>query len=168
MEMTNWKTLLKKESWGKYKFGIEVRVALDRELNENDKKATYKLEDLIEDAVMRETVRVSPDEQRERDAEKEHFLACFPDGMLILAEAIPNGYCSRWCCEMSPWYKVTTPKGVVIIGWRKRVIELSWEDRVNIDAANLFPDEQPTKIGRMIHAYGYDKAKQYISRLLSS
>jgi hypothetical protein len=69
---------------------------------------------------------------------------------------------------MTPWYKVTTRKGVITLGWRKRVIEISWEPSVNNEADELFPGEDVTKIGRTIHAWGYDKAKQYISRLLSS
>ena len=175
MELTNWKTLYKKESWGNQTFGIEVRVAMDREFTENDKRFSYKIGDEIEDAILREGARINPELQAERDAEQRHFMTCFPDNMNIFAEAIPNQYCSRYCCEMSPWYKVTTPKGVITIGWRKRVIHLEWEPRVTggINADTLFPNEKVygdvdvTRYDCVIHAYGYDKAKQYLSVILA-
>ncbi len=109
MELTNWKTLYKKEAWGNHNFGVEIRVSVDRPLLQNDETAMYKIGDMIEDAIMRETMRNDAGQQKEHDAEKAHFQACFPEGMVVLMEPIPNQYCSRWCCEMSPWYKVTTP-----------------------------------------------------------
>jgi hypothetical protein len=168
-EMTNWKTLHKKESWGTKNFGIELRVAVDRELNENDARATYKIMDEIEDVIMRETVRTDSEEIVERAEERLKLLACFPVTEKIFIEEIPNGYCSRWCCEMRPWYKVTTSHGIITLGWRKRVIELSWEPRVTngVTADGLFPAEDVTKVAYTIHAWGYEKAKQYISRLLA-
>jgi hypothetical protein len=176
MELTNWKTLFKKEAWGdRGSYGIEVRVAIDREFTENDKRASYKIGDDIEDAIMRESARTNPEQIAERDAEKKHFTEMFPENMVVLMEPIPNQYCSRWCCEMSPWYKVTTPKGIVTLGWRKRVINITYELRVTggVDTDNLFPDEQPTKgkdythpATSYIHAYGYDKAKQYLAVIL--
>lgn len=165
-ELTNWKTLYKKESWGDRDFGIEIRVAIDRELNENDKKAAYAVADEVEDKIMRETMRTDEKEMLVRTTEGAHILACFP-GEPILAEAIQNGYCSRWCCEMRPWYKVTTKKGVVTIGWRRRVIEVSWEPRVGASADELFPDEDVTKTGRTIHAWSYPDAARYLAVLLA-
>jgi hypothetical protein len=173
MELTNWKTLFKKESWGgtggKGNFGVEIRVAVDRPLNDNDDRVAYKIADQIEDGIMRESVRIDPEQQKERDAEHKHFVEMFPENMVILAEPIPNQYCSRYCCEMSPWYKVTTPKGIVTLGWRKRVISIEWEPRVSgcIGAETLFPGENVTKDGFLIHAYGYDKAKQYLALILA-
>lgn len=167
-EITNWKTLHKKESWGSQNFGIEIRVSVDRTLNENDTKATYKIVEEIENVIMRETMRLDSESIKRKDAERNELLGCFPmTDPGIFAEPIPNGYCSRWCCEMLPWYKVTTSKGIITIGWRKRVIEISWEERVNGCAAALFPGEDTTKIGRTIHAWNYDRAKAYISRLLT-
>ncbi len=51
--------------------------------------------------------------------------------------------------------------------WRKRVIEIKWEPSVAGPADIVFPGEDVTKIDRSIHAWGYDKAKLYIQRLLS-
>jgi len=164
MEMTNWKTVHKRQSWGERDFGIEIRVAIDRELTEKDSSEMYSLADQIEQAIMTETMRLDPEEQKIQEEERELLLKCFDD--TILTEKIPNGYCSRWCCTMRPWYKVTTRKGRITLGWRKRVIEISWEPEVGSKADDLFPAEDVTKSDRLIHAWGYEKAKQYISRLL--
>lgn len=167
MEMTNWKTLHKKESWGTHNFGIEIRVSIDRPLNENDSRATYRIMDEIEAAILTETVRLDPDEKIKREYQRSNLMECFGDDK-IFVEEIPNGYCSQWCCTQIPWYKVTTHKGIITLGWRKRVIEISWDPSVNAEADELFPDEDVTKIGRLIHAWSQEKAKEYISRLLAS
>lgn len=166
MELMNWKTLFKCESWGaKGHFGIEVRVSVDRPLNENDNRAMYKISDEIEQAIMSESMRLDPEAATEKEIERAKLLDLFGH-TAVLVDEIPNGYCSRWCCTQKPWYVVTTPKGRITIGWRKRVIQLSWEDRVNATAEELFPGEDVTKIDRVIHAWGYEKTKEYIARLL--
>jgi hypothetical protein len=168
MELTNWKTVHKKEAWGDYNYGIEIRVAVPRDLNENDERAMYKIADEIESAIMSETVRLDPKVAEYRKKEREDLLACFK-GRDILVEEIPNGYCSRWCCSQTPWFKVTTSNGVVTLGWRKSVIQIEWEPRVfaGLTAEMIFPDENVTKSGRMIHAHGLNKAEEYISKILA-
>jgi hypothetical protein len=176
-ELTNWKTLCKKESWGRYNFGVEIRVSVPRPLNENDTKAMYRIEEQIEDAVMRETLRLDPEQRERRVEERTKLLACFGD-LSIFAEEIPNGYSNQWYYEMSPWYRITTKgvslregfpvAGLITLGWRKRVIEITWNDEINkATAEQLFPAEEVTKIGRTIHAWSYEKAATYISRILS-
>ena len=84
----------------------------------------------------------------------------------IFAEEIPNGYCGPQCCFHRKWFIVTTRIGHIKIGWRKRVISIDWERTlVTKTAEELFPKEEVTKRGRLIHAYGYEKAKEYIDRL---
>lgn len=166
-EFTNWKTLYKKESWGEKDFGIEVRIAIDREFTDADKRLSYRIGNEIEEALLRESIRLDPEKQKEMEEESTKLMECF-GGRNIYASPIPNGYCSHWCCSMTPWYRVTTHKGIITLGWRKSVIEISWEPSVNAEADELFPGEDVTKIGRLIHAWGYEKAKQYISRLLAS
>lgn len=166
MEFTNWKTLHKKESWGTKDFGIEIRVAIDRPLNENDSRATYRIMDELEDILLRESVRLDPESQRNKEVESTKLMECF-SGENIYAAEIPNGYCSRWCCAMTPWYRVTTRKGNITLGWRKRVIEITWEPQVNAATADeLFLAENVTKDKHLIHAWGYEKAKLYIAKIL--
>ena len=165
MEMTNWKTLHKTEKYGQRNFGVEIKVAMDRGVTENDNIALCRVADEIEEAIMRETLRLDPEEVKLKEEQRAKLMACFGN-FANYADEIPNGYCNRWCCSMLPWYVVGTPKGLVTIGWRKRVIQISWAPRVNGFADELFPGEDVTKIDRTIHAYGYDKAKAYISRIL--
>lgn len=58
-----------------------------------------------------------------------------------------------------PWWLVKTPYGMVKIGWRKRVINIDWEDtfvRVVVTKDDVTKDET------MVHAYGYAAAVIYL------
>ena len=165
MEMTNWKTGHKHESWGQRNFGIEIRVAIDREFTPQDSLTFMRIADELEDKLMRETVRLDPEELRLKEEQRAKLMECFGN-FANYADEIPNGYCSRWCCSMKPWYRVTTHAGIITLGWRKRVISIEWDKIVGKEAEELFPNEDVTKIGHLIHAYGYAKAKAYISVLL--
>jgi len=166
MEMTNWKTAFKKESYGDKNFGIEIRVAVDRPLNNNDSRAMYRIADQIETAIMGETMRLDPEAQAAKEREHTELIGLFGDAP-ILVEELPNGYCSQWCCTQLPWYKVTTKKGVITLGWRKRVIQISWDSMVSARSADMiFPEETSTKFDRTIHAWGLEKAQEIITKLL--
>jgi len=78
---------------------------------------------------------------------------------------IPNGYLPEEFVEQrkeSPWYEVTTRMGVVTIGWRKRVLELSWKD-IPIDKP--VTQDNVTQGHRMVHAYSYGDAVNYLANL---
>ena len=94
--------------------------------------------------------------------------------MFLYVDEIPNGYCSRGCCAFYPWFIVTTPKGRIKIGWRKSVIHLEWTDsEIKADAETIFPKEEAwpgyetTQYDKVIHAHGYEPAKDYITRLMA-
>jgi len=108
----------------------------------------------------------SPVELERAAQERMALLGCFPG--VIYAEAIPNGYCSDYCCRHLPWFIVTTSIGHFKIGWRKRVIHLDWEKtQVTKSADELFPHENTTKSGRMIHAWSLEKAREYVNWVLA-
>jgi len=84
-------------------------------------------------------------------------------------EFIPNEYCSRECCTHRPWFLFHTPVGSIKIGWRKRVISITFmEDFAAFDMA-IFDDENVTKYvdqgRRTIHAWGYEKLYDYLNRV---
>ena len=165
-----YKTLRKYESFGgKGAVGIQILVSIDRPFTEADERAASKISDELMDSLLLETMRLDPDAAVEREVERQQLLGLF-NGQNIFTEELPNGYCSRACCSQRPWYRVTTKKGRITLGWRKRVIEIAWEPSVAGEASLLFPNEDVTKGEhkgeQYIHAWSYDKAKQYIHKLL--
>jgi hypothetical protein len=105
-----------------------------------------------------------PEDRQIGDKIVADLLQCF--GMPIYGERIPNGYCSQSCCTNRPWLRVFTTKGPIIIGWRKRVISIDWsKSDVEATAEQLFPLEETTKWEQLIHAWGYEKAKQYLQTI---
>jgi len=72
-------------------------------------------------------------------------------------KAIENEYCK--CYRCTPWYNVETIYGCIKIGWRKRVINIDYSDlKVSPD----FSKEDVTKGEGYIHAWGWDKAEEYL------
>ena len=79
----------------------------------------------------------------------------------IELEGMPNQYCPCEHCE--PWQTVTTSIGDFVIGWRKRVISIEWAGR---KYSELFVDEDVTKWDTGIHAWGAEKAVEYLKKIL--
>ena len=75
----------------------------------------------------------------------------------------PNQYCS--CDNCASWYNVHTPYGKILIGWRKRVIDIDWSSW-GVDFNYLFKKEDVTKSKSNIHAWGEKKAIEYLSIIL--
>ena len=98
-------------------------------------------------------------------------------------EILPNGY---WGSDAShiPWFMCHTPDGDIKIGWRKRVISIEWQDNfkpfdisifnsenvtkwvgdINI-YNNIVGNKMPTSGKRGIHAWGRDKAYEYLEKV---
>ncbi len=82
----------------------------------------------------------------------------------IYVETIPNEYWGE--SSATPWLMVTTDKGRIKIGWRKRVISIEWPDSdIKSSAEDLFPEENVTKDHKLIHAHSYEDAKKYLTIL---
>jgi hypothetical protein len=151
---------------GKYNVDIELLLDIGRELNDNDHLTIrFGIEKIIH-GLLEESIKLNPEAKKNADDEKNGIISLFGD-RAIYVEEIPNGYCNEYCCKHLPWFIVTTTKGRIKIGWRKRVIDINWADsRIQEHADTLFPDEDTTKYHRGIHAWGLDKAKEYINILL--
>jgi hypothetical protein len=78
------------------------------------------------------------------------------------------------------WALIQTRHGNIKLGWRKRVINIDWSDvyeklgkgldykdreylREALDSDKMFPKEDTTKGGPMIHAWGKEKASFYLN-----
>lgn len=77
--------------------------------------------------------------------------------------AEPNSYHPN-ATESWPWARLTTPWGDIVFGWRKRVITIHLEfDGLNLET--LFSQEDVTKGEHLIHAWGKEKAIEYLTRI---
>lgn len=164
-------SLYSEEGAGSYGcYGVKIEVAASVLPNLDQEKIRYAAYDaakLVKGAVMEAVVAADPKAQERAKQERIDLLALFPE--TIFVEEIPNGYCSDWCCKHLPWFIVTTKAGRIKIGWRKRVILIEWEEIANAKTAEeLFPSEDVTKSGKMIHAWSYEKAKEYIQTVLNT
>ena len=78
--------------------------------------------------------------------------------------AIPNNYSDDY---PNPWFIVETKWGPLKIGWRRSVISIEWHgSQINHDGGVTFDDEEVTTGKTMVHAWGEDKAVEYL-RILS-
>lgn len=98
---------------------------------------------------------------------REEIMKVFRDAMIITGrwEEIPNEYGSA--SYNGPWFNVATTFGKVKIGWRKRVvsIEVTFPEGKPLTLTTLFSDEDVTKWENGIHAWGYEKAAEYLCRI---
>lgn len=84
----------------------------------------------------------------------------------IYVEVIDNQYSVDADYYRTPWIIVTTGFGRIILGWRKRVLNLDWSDStIKADGNKLFSDEKTTTDKRYVHCHGKEKAVEYLKRL---
>ncbi len=160
----NYREVYGRSFGGDYNLGIKILISMDREPNAKDDDAIWRGGDIITEALLKETVLLDPEKTKATKKLTEEIEALFPQP--IYMEAIPNEYCGSYCCAHIPWFNVTTRIGVIKIGWRKRVLNIDWsKTNVRKRAVDLFPNEDVTMGEYYIHAWGYEKAKQYISKL---
>jgi len=152
---------------GSQKFEIELLLDINRELNQTDERNIRESLDALLAKLGEETLRLKPETKTKYEETKAELLAVFGNRM-IYAKEIPNGYCDCYQCKLtSPWFEVTTAKGVIKIGWRKRVINIDWSaSDVEKTAEELFSGEDVTKYDKDIHAWGLDKAREYVETIL--
>lgn len=162
-------TLHKYESYAGVgrEFKLQILADLGRPLTDNDRDTVYEAVRILEHGLQKETDRLLPSTIEEVRETKENLVGLFSQPIFV--KDIPNGYGNDWYYANRPWYEVTTSVGIFVIGWRKRVISIDWKmTKVIETASELFPDEDTTRVGQLIHAWGYEKAKEYIDRLMLS
>lgn len=147
--------------------GIRIYIATGNDKpTEDEQRAAWNVGEDMFKAIWK--LQVQNDEEMKVRAAKEkaEILALFDKPIFV--EEIPNGYCNDPCCCLLPWFVVTTTAGRITIGWRKRVINIDWTDSIQKKKPDeLFPEENTTKGAkyeekRYIHAWGYEKAKEYL------
>lgn len=65
----------------------------------------------------------------------------------------------------SPWWLMKTSRGLIRIGWRKRVIEIDWSDT---DIRKVVTTDDVTKDQESVHAWTALKAAEYLTALWSN
>lgn len=156
------------ELLGGLELGVKIQIMAPQNILDSASLAIIIRDkgEAIMKALQAEKYRVQPGRAEEAASERENLLKCFTAPIFV--ETIPNGYCREACCEHRPWFIVTTAKGRITIGWRKRVISIDWSDSIiNALAEEMFPEESTTKFNQTIHAWSYDKATEYIRRIVT-
>ena len=83
----------------------------------------------------------------------------------LVLRNIPNQYClDENCTVCSDWFYVKTEVGTILIGWRKRVINIDWSE-TGKDLDKFFWYDNTTQWEHGIHAWGYHKVLEYITKL---
>jgi len=150
-----------------FNMDLEILLDINRELTDNDNSNLRECAENIKKALHEESIHIDPESKIFADKEKSEIISLFGDSVIYIEE-IPNGYCTDYCCKHLPWFIITTSKGRIKIGWRKRVIYIDWSDTIIKENADIiFPYEDVTKFDKVIHAWGCDKAKEYLNLLLS-
>lgn len=146
--------------------GVKILISCNKDLSEDTISKIRTIGDNIYGALEYYVATNTPDfsdTKREWIAELRNL---FPSP--IFSREVPNQYCSQACCLHKPWLCVATSKGPITVGPRKRVIEISWDESdITRTADELFPEESVAKQGRSIRAWGMEKAKEYITKLLA-
>jgi hypothetical protein len=165
------KEVAKYETWGNFSgftyLGIKILVA-GVELTEEEQGTVNKYVEAIQRDIFKSKEENHPDNIKERQKTIEDLKACFPSP--IYYKVISNKYWGESHYGFTtPWLIVTTTRGPITIGWRKRVIVIDWSGSdIENSADSLFSQEDVTRGDKMIHAYGYDKAREYISKLMTT
>lgn len=148
-------------------FALKILVRTDHDCQDGDERhAMYRAAELIEEAVLCSAKTLDPKTQEESVANRDQIVGLFDAPIFV--EEIPNGYCPRWCCKHLPWFVVTTKIGRIKIGRRKRVISIEWDKASGIDGDVLFASENVTKGPQLVHAWGAEKAREYIAALMAA
>lgn len=156
------------QSYGKYNFEMDIMVDAGRQLDDADRNSCRKLAEAIRDIIEGRTIELDPEMQAASRLQRQDILECFPNSVYWIP--VENGYHGNTAYgRMFPWYRITTNRGIFTVGWRKNVINLDWsETNIKSSSDELFADEYGTKGYSYIHAYSYQKLKEYVSTLMES
>jgi hypothetical protein len=155
---------------GGISFEFEILAETRPAINEQDEELDQTIAAagrMIRNALMLSAIKNDPKTRIARAEERAEILGLFDE--TIYVTEIPNGYGSGPYYQFRPWFLVTTKIGVFKIGWRKSVIAIYWDaTECKKTAEDLFPDEETTKDGRMIHAWNLASAKRYIKTIMEA
>lgn len=146
---------------------VKIDVAGIEEFNDEQQNQISRHCSQIVEELLRSEKAKDPNVEIQKKQVIEKLLECFSE--YISFQEMPNQYSNHPVYLSLPWIKVKTLRGYVILGWRKRVISIDWENISDPpDARHIFRNEDVTKEKHLIHAWSYDDAKRYILTILSN
>lgn len=148
--------------------GLSLHIKSGRLLSDTERSAINRAMHEIERDIAAETARLDPDNIAWKASWLIKVREMFATAGLspVYVKEIDNEYCGPKCCPHRVWLLVTTPLGVIKIGWRKRVIEIDWSGSdIGARGDDLFAGENVTTGVCMVHAYGYEKATECLTKL---
>lgn len=170
--LKNYKSVHLHESWGKEALGVQVLFSGPIDISAQDAEElrylTYRFTEEFMEGVRFYLAKKDTSVGISRSKMIIDLRGCFPVGGLEYVE-VPNEYCSRACCYARPWLSVLTSKGPIKIGWRKSVINIDWSGLLpgRIKDSSIFDDQEVTHGNYFVHAWGYEKAAEYLKKILS-
>lgn len=149
-------------------FGLSIVVDQDRKLDDEDFAACSKHIREIERVLQARTYKLDPIEQAHALEERTKLLAAFPDAIYV--QPVKNQYHGDSPYgQMRPWFEVTTKRGIFLVGWRKRVINLDWtKTDVMSKGSEVFPDHQMTMGDAYLHTGTYEYLKEAVAKLMAA
>ena len=155
---------------GYFKGEINIDSKKFNELPEEiRRKIGYNAEDFLQslqEKISMEWVKINEADKRQKHVEELTEIFKNAGFETVYVEEIDSEYCKESCCYRFPWIIVTTEKGRIKLGWRKRVMNLDWSDSdIEGKAGDFFPQEDCTKGDKYIHCWGVEKALEYLKVL---
>ena len=157
-------TLTVTGSFGRLDLSLDLDIY--RDLTDADERLISKHVDALRVGLIEESYRSNFSLQQSLRDEEYKLESLFGDRKIFI-EKVENEYTQGHPSSAS-WLVVTTNKGRIKVGWRKHVISIDWSDSVIKGSGyDLFPDEDVIRWAVGIHAWGYEKAQEYINKLLA-
>lgn len=145
-------------------FKCELFMDIGREFTKEDKSIIRDCVEKLHEQITSHTYKIDPIRIKDGKESTEKLKSLFANQEIYI-DFILNEYNPTNVHD--PWLIVTTSKGRIKIGWRKRVISIDWSGSAIQHRANdLFKGEEVTKDEKLIHAWGIEKAQEYINALL--
>ena len=142
---------------------INTDVSLQNNDDSKDQEISFFVDKVTSEISNKLTSFLFYRQQKEwSEKQLKFFQSLLPD---CAYKEIPNQYTRDEYAQ--PWYYFYTNRGPLTIGWRKRVINLSWAEFPNAKFAHeIFPDEDVTKGDFYIHAHSHEKLKEYVEKIM--
>lgn len=151
------------ESYGEHIFGMMIFVKMsNRKLCNEDH--FYAEARAIQDKLEANSSKLDLELSIRRGKYKQQIIDIYKNAGVetIYIEELPNGYTKD---PYTPWFRITTKIGHVVIGWRRFVMHIDWKDTVIKITGDGLSNDNVTKSDTFIHAHGVAKATEYIKRL---